>query len=143
MKQTGMIIDKKENMATLKMQRHSACGSCGGCGMGKEKGNIMIEALNKIDADIGDFVEVDIEAPNLLKGAFIAYVIPLAFLLGGMLGGNVVLKGIQYNGNIEMGSALIGLILMAITFLIIKINEPKLKKSEEYTPIITNIVIHE
>ncbi|SHJ87280.1 SoxR reducing system RseC family protein [Tepidibacter formicigenes] len=140
MRQTGVIIDKNENMATLKMQRHSACASCGACEMGDESKDITIDALNKVNAQVGDFVEVDIETTNVLKAAAIAYVIPLFMLLMGIMFGNKILKVINYNGNIETMSAIIGLGLMVITFVIIKINEPKFKKSEEYTPVITNIL---
>lgn len=141
MKQTGIVISKNENIATIKTQRHSACGSCGGCAKGKEgPASVTVEAINKVNANIGDFVEVDMETTNVLKAAAIAYVIPLFCLLIGVLAGNKILKVINYNGNVDTGSALLGFTLMIISFLIIKMNEPNFKKSEQYTPIITNVI---
>ncbi|WFD09247.1 SoxR reducing system RseC family protein [Tepidibacter hydrothermalis] len=140
MRQTGVVVSTNENTAILKMQRHSACASCGGCGMGKEEGkDIQIEAINKIGAAKGDFVEVDVSTPNVLKAAAIAYVIPLIVLFVGIVISNKVLTAINYSSNVETMSAIIGAFLMSIVFIIIKKNEPKFKKSEEYTPIITNI----
>ncbi|SHH13937.1 SoxR reducing system RseC family protein [Tepidibacter thalassicus] len=141
MRQTGVVVDKNENMAILKIQRHSACASCGACGMGSgESKDITIEALNKADANIGDFVEVDINAPNVLKAAIIAYVIPLFMLLVGIIVSDKILKFINYNKNIETMSAIIGFGFMVMAFVIIKVYEPRLKKSEEYIPIITNVI---
>ncbi|WP_099187793.1 SoxR reducing system RseC family protein [Tepidibacter mesophilus] len=141
MRQTGVVVSTDENTAILQMQRHSACASCGGCGMGKEESKDMqIEAINRLGAKKGDFVEVDISTPNVLKAAAIAYVIPLMVLFIGIVISNKVLTSINYSSNIETMSAIIGAFLMGVTFMIIKKNEPKFKKSEEYTPIITNIV---
>ncbi|MCT4507551.1 MAG: SoxR reducing system RseC family protein [Tepidibacter sp.] len=141
MRQTGVVISTNENIAILKMQRHSACASCGGCGMGKEESKEMqIEAVNRIGATEGNFVEVDVSTPNVLKAAAIAYVIPLIVLFVGIVISSKVLTAINYSSNIETMSAIIGTLLMGIVFMIIKKNEPKFKKSEEYTPVITSIV---
>ncbi|MEJ8554886.1 SoxR reducing system RseC family protein [Tepidibacter sp. Z1-5] len=141
MRQTGVVVSTNENIAILKMQRHSACGSCGGCGMGSENSkNMQIQAVNRIGATKGDFVEVDISTPNVLKAAAIAYVIPLMVLFVGIVISSKVLTAINYRSNVETMSAIIGAFLMSIAFMIIKKNEPKFKKSEEYTPVITNIV---
>ena len=141
MRQTGVVVSTNENTAILKMQRHSACGSCGGCGMGSEDSkNMQIQAVNRIGATEGDFVEVDVSTPNVLKAAAIAYVIPLMVLFVGIVISNKVLTILNYSSNVETMSAIIGVFLMSIVFIIIKKNEPKFKKSEEYTPVITNIV---
>ncbi len=141
MRQTGVVVSTNENIAILKMQRHSACGSCGGCGMGSEDSkNMQIEVVNRIGASKGDFVEVDVSTPNILKAAAIAYVIPLMVLFLGIVISSKVLTAINYSSNVETMSAIIGTFLMGIVFMMIKKNEPKFKRSEEYTPVITNIV---
>ncbi|CAH2212637.1 SoxR reducing system RseC family protein [Tepidibacter aestuarii] len=141
MRQTGVVISTNENTAILNMQRHSACASCGGCGMGKEESKEMqIEAVNRVGAKKGDFVEVDVSTPNVLKAAAIAYVIPLIVLFVGIVISSKVLTIINYSSNVETMSAIIGTLLMSVAFMIIKKNEPKFRKSEEYTPVITNIV---
>lgn len=97
MRQTGVVVSTNENIAILKMQRHSACGSCGGCGMGSEDSkNMQIEVVNRIGASKGDFVEVDVSTPNILKAAAIAYVIPLMVLFLGIVISSKVLTAINY-----------------------------------------------
>ncbi|OPJ56781.1 SoxR reducing system RseC family protein [Alkalithermobacter paradoxus] len=140
MKQSGVVIEKKGDIAYLNMQRHSACGSCGACGMGSEKSSMKIEAINKIDANIGDFVEVDIETVDFMKAAFIIYTIPLVSLLIGVILSNKLLSTLNYSGNIEVISFIVGIVFMAGAFFIVKLNEKRLRNSKKYMPVITSII---
>ncbi|KXZ39440.1 positive regulator of sigma(E), RseC/MucC [Alkalithermobacter thermoalcaliphilus JW-YL-7 = DSM 7308] len=139
MKSLGIVINKEADIAYLKMQRHSACGSCGACKMGDEKSDIEIKAYNKIGAEIGDFVEVDMHVPNFMKAVFIVYTLPLISLLVGVVLGTKVLGQLGYN-NTETISLFIGIVLMSLTFLMIRINEKKIRQSGKYIPVITNII---
>ena len=62
MNQQGYIIEiVDEKTARLKMQRHSACASCGKCQtLSSETKDILVEVDNTIGAKIGDHVEVNI-----------------------------------------------------------------------------------
>jgi sigma-E factor negative regulatory protein RseC len=141
MQQVGKVIEVFDNhQAKLLMTKHAACESCGACHRGKENMNMNIIAFNEVDAQIGDTVEVDMETQSVLGAAFIVYVIPLFTLLAGLIGGNYLLKKIGFTRNIEIHAAGIGLIMMGLTFLIIKLFDNVFKKDQRYIPAITKIV---
>ncbi|MGL4913509.1 MAG: SoxR reducing system RseC family protein [Romboutsia sp.] len=129
------IVDKKT--AKLKMQRHSACASCGKCATTSEKKDIVVEVDNVIGAELGDKVKVNMESVNVLKAAAIVYILPLMGLLLGTIATYFILTTINFGGNIEIISGMIGLFLMFLSFVILKKNDRKFRDSREYIPIVT------
>ena len=87
MNQQGYIIEiVDDKTAKLKMQRHSACASCGKCQtLSSESKEILVEVDNSIGAKPGDHVEVNMENMNVLKATALAYLVPLIFLLVGTI----------------------------------------------------------
>lgn len=140
MNQTGIVIDTHGDIAKVKLQKHSACGDCGACQHGVENMVIDIEALNEIHAETGDFVTVDLETANVLGAAFIVYVIPLVMFLVSMFLTKTFMEINAINYNVELVSALMGFVAMAITFMIIKQNETRFHRSKKYLSTITSIV---
>lgn len=144
MNQQGYIVEIVDNItAKLKLKRHSACSSCGKCATTSEEKDIIVEVDNSIGAKVGDRVEVNMETMNVLKAAFIVYTIPLIALLIGTVGTFYVLNAISFNGNIEVISGVVGLVLTFIVFLILKKNDKKFRDSKEYIPIVTRIIVSE
>lgn len=142
MNQQGYIIEIVDDItAKLKLKRHSACASCGKCATTSEEKDIIVEVDNSIGAKVGDRVEVNMETINILKAAFIVYTIPLIALLIGIIGTFYGLKAVNFNGNIEIISAIVGLIFTIIVFLILKKNDKKFRNSKEYIPIVTKIIV--
>ncbi len=88
MKQCGQIVQIMNGTAKVKMQRHSSCSGCKACKMGSSDKPIELEALNKLDAREGDWVEVEMENQYVLTAAFMMYMIPLFFLVIGVLAGH-------------------------------------------------------
>jgi len=137
----GTVIEvQKNNKAKVLMRKHSACGDCGACQHGKENMKLNIIAFNEVSAKVGDMVEVDMETQNVLGAAFIVYVIPLFMLILGIAGGNIFLKNLQINNNLEIYTALIGFTLMAVSFAVIKSFESVFEKNRKYIPAIKKIV---
>lgn len=141
MRSTGIIVETLDhNIAKLQMKQHSACAECGKCHTESESKDLLVEVDNSVGAKKGDFVEVDLEAANVLQAAAIAYLIPLSALLIGVIATNQILNIIGYSGSKEIASTIVGLITMVISYIIIKINDNKFKQSKKYMPVITNIV---
>lgn len=142
MKQSGIIVSVNENRAKVKLQRQTSCGDCKACKLGRTDINIEIDAINSVNAKIGDHVEIDMEHQSFLIAAFIVYALPLFALIGGILIGNAVLSKsgmIEYK---DIGSGLFGLLLTAITFIVIRSREKSFKSNKKFVPIITGI-LHE
>lgn len=144
MNQQGYIIEiVDEKTARLKMQRHSACASCGKCQtLSSETKEILVEVDNTIGAKIGDHVEVNMDNMNVLKATALAYIVPLVFLMLGTIGSYFVLdKVIEAQGiGVEIISGLVGIVMMSTSYVILKRNDNKFRESRKFIPIITNIL---
>lgn len=102
-------------IATLEIERKTACGLCGqtrGCGnsiWGKlfAHRSAAFKAQNLINAKVGDSVIVGIDEKALLKSALLLYMLPLATLL---IGAILATQIYDTNGTAMIGAA-IGLVL--------------------------------
>jgi sigma-E factor negative regulatory protein RseC len=107
---------KSDSVATLEIERKTACGLCGktrGCGnsiWGKlfAHQSTAFKAQNRINAKVGDSVIVGINEKALLKSALLLYILPLATLLIGAILATKLFA--DTNGNAMLG-ALVGLVL--------------------------------
>ncbi len=141
MDRTGIVIEIDGQYSKIKLLRHTACGSCGACHLGDDQKDIKMVAKNDAGASVGDTVEVTMATDGVLGAAFIMYMIPLAALFIGFLVGDPLFSALSF-GNPEVSSAILGIGLMAITFLIIKVNDKKFLESDKYTAHVTHIVTH-
>lgn len=144
MNQQGYIIEIVDNKtAKLKMQRHSACASCGKCQtLSSESKEILVEVDNSIGAKPGDHVEVNMENMNVLKATALAYAVPLIFLLVGTIVSYFMLDMIISTQGIivELISGIIGIMLMLLSYVILKRNDSKFRDSRKFIPVITKII---
>ncbi|MTI67191.1 MAG: SoxR reducing system RseC family protein [Firmicutes bacterium] len=129
MKQKGFITKTEKKTANVIIRRETACGdkcsSCnGGCNVNATK--VMIE--NKLNAKAGDYVEIRMETKMVMKSAFILYIIPLIMLIIGTGAGVYVFKNIGYN-NYEIFGVLFGMFFLAISHIIIKIIDKRIKNN--------------
>lgn len=79
----GVVTEKSEKSVKVKIERNSACGeNCASCGMcpGTEQ---IVEVENCTNADVGDMVLVEMKSKNVLKAAFLVYILPLILLVFG------------------------------------------------------------
>lgn len=140
MDQTGKILEIIDtNTAKVLMQKHADCAHCGACNMGKGM-DIIITAINEIQAKPGDTVQVNMMSTNVFKSAFIIYVIPLIMLIVGILIGDKLFDLLGFESTKELFSMTLGFILLVLSFLGIKLNEKNFKKDKKYIPTITHIV---
>lgn len=144
MNQQGYIIEiVDDKTAKLKMQRHSACASCGKCQtLSSESKEILVEVDNSIGAKPGDHVEVNMENMNVLKATALAYLVPLIFLLVGTIVSYFMLDMIISTQGIivELISGIIGIMLMLLSYVILKRNDSKFRDSRKFIPVITKII---
>ena len=142
MEQQGYIIEIiDEKTAKLKIQRHSACVSCGKCFTTSQKKHLVIEVDNSIGAKVGDRVSINMESINILKAVGTAYIFPLISLLMGTIGSYYILQLIDNVKNIEIISSMIGIVIMLLSFFILKKNDNKFRQTRQYIPVITKIIV--
>lgn len=88
--QEGIVLEVVGDMAKVKTSRHNDCENCGAC-----PGNsaMVLDALNQVGAKPGQRVAIEVQEINMLKAAFIVYILPLiAVFIGALLGGVLAQK---------------------------------------------------
>lgn len=131
MLQTGVVQQLHHNTAEVKIIRSSSCGeNCASCGLCPGQ-TVLVEAINKADAAVGDTVIINMSDKKVLGAAFMVYIVPLIMLIIGYFSGNAVFKN-------ENCAILTGLLMTAVTFAAIIFADRKIKR--HYTPHIVNII---
>ncbi len=134
MNKIGFVTATHKSTAVVRLARHSACGDCGCCSHGGEgeSKEMLVEAFNEAGAVVGDQVHVDLGSVQVVRAAFIFYVIPLIALLVGVFAAKTILDGIGYAANSDIGAAIAGTLLMILAFVGIRFNEGRMKNSGRY-----------
>ena len=85
MKEVGVVHKTKGSFAVVRFERKTACENCNMCLKPREEMYVELRLKNKLNAKVGDIVEVTMGHKAVLTASFIVYVIPL-LLMGIALG---------------------------------------------------------
>ena len=132
MKQYGFVVSISSDSVVIEVVRSSACGDkCGSCGGNCEKKVIKAEVKNRLDAKVGDYIEIEVADKSILKAAMLVYIMPLVLLFVGIWIGYVVGNSLE-NINEELTAIVMGIIFMAISMLFLKKIDNVIKKNGKY-----------
>lgn len=70
----GIVVATSGNMAKVKIARHSDCESCGSCA---GNASLWMEVQNLVHAQVGQRVQIENRHPQVVRAAFIVYMLPL------------------------------------------------------------------
>ncbi len=140
MKQCGLVVQTLDSTAKVRMQRHSSCAGCNACKMGAEENPIELEALNPKKAIQGQMVEVEMEHEHVLLAAFLMYVVPLIFLVVGVIVGHFGLKAMGVVAYADFFTAIIAFSFTALSYIILNRSERNQSFREKMLPIITDVI---
>ncbi|WP_026893952.1 SoxR reducing system RseC family protein [Clostridiisalibacter paucivorans] len=130
MDQIGHVISVDGRFAEVDVRRTSSCGeNCAHCGGGCSVPSIRVNIENKLNASIGDYVEIEMEAKTILKGSMILYGIPLLLLVLGIVIGNSIFQGMGYDNYEVMGFG-IGILSLAVSFTILRFIDKSIQKNQ-------------
>lgn len=137
----GEVIDSRDGIAVVLVNRSSACEGCGAKGACHTFGggrDAKISVDNEVGAKAGDVVEIGIEEASLVKASFVVYILPIIALLLGAVAGQS-LSG--YIGISEGGAAAFGGLLALIgSLIVIRLFDPVFKKYRSMRPKIIKVV---
>ena len=93
--QEGIVVEVEGRIAKVKTSRHNDCENCGAC-----PGNsaIVISAFSPMQVKPGQRVVVEVQEINMLKAAFVVYLMPLLAIFLGALEGHGIAGYIAMNG---------------------------------------------
>jgi sigma-E factor negative regulatory protein RseC len=133
LEQIGVVNKVYNNIAQVQIKRTTACGGkCGECG-GCEVTSQKVEALNTVGAKVGQVVQMEMNDTQILFAAFLVYIIPLVMLFIGYLAGYSVFSS-------EFAAGVSGVLLLIISFLVLRKMDKKLARSGKYQIKITKIL---
>ena len=133
--QEGVVIAVSGKMAKVKVARHSSCESCGSC-----PGNAatVVDAVNEIGAEPGQRVVLEVKQANMLKAAFVVYMLPLIGIFGGAVIGSYLADRFLLDALIwQIAGGSVGL---GLTALYIWLFDRKAGKQSEMQPVILSII---
>lgn len=137
----GTITKVNGDKAWVCTRRSSMCEGCKSSGVCSSLGGgeeMEAEAINTIGGKVGDRVLLEISSKSLVKISFIFYMIPVIFLISGVIVGMKI--GRAYFSKPELISLLFGILGCAMAFIIVKIIARRLNKNNEYMPEIIRII---
>ncbi len=142
MEQVGIIRRTFGNQAEVVVSRLSGCGgNCAGCAAScsSETATLTVVTKNNVGAKAGDLVEIKAKPQKILKYTFIVYMVPFIMLLIGIFLGINYFQSIG-SANYEMLGFGVGMLFLAISFVIIRLLDKYIKKKEETPLEITRII---
>ncbi|MFC1823564.1 SoxR reducing system RseC family protein [Thermodesulfobacteriota bacterium] len=128
---------EKDGWSQVITTKGEACADCSSsqfCGAMGSGTNMVVKALNRVNAGIGDRVTLEVGSGTLLKSAMIVYLLPVLGLIGGMIIGSEV--GGKDGSNIHMFFSFGGL---ALGFLLTVIVSRGMSADNRLNPVITHI----
>jgi sigma-E factor negative regulatory protein RseC len=140
MEEVGIIMSIDGLTAKVTVPRKGACEGCtaGTCKPGEQ--SMEIEALNPLEARVGQTVRVVMKPYSYLKGSIIVYGIPaLALIIGAVLG-KEIFSAYFKEVNPDVISAISGFGACIVFFIFIKIWSIKVVKKQDLKPIIEEII---
>ena len=133
MLEQGKVIDIQDKFAKILITRRTACGDCGACQVGKDSLNMIVKLENKIDAKKGDNVLIELNTESFLYASLILYGIPLLALVLGIAAPYYALRTLGLANNlVQLIASISGLVLLLLSYLIIKRQESRFNKMNSF-----------
>ena len=134
----GLVTEIKEDLAIVKIHRREACGECRACLSGMTEKDMDIEAKNLCDAEVGDWVELELQDNAFFNAVMIMYGLPFLGLIAGIVLGYKAVPAVAPVSPV-FASVALGLVGMAIVFVWIRSQNPRWE-SGKYRPLAAKIV---
>ena len=138
----GLVHTIKDDLVVATIHRKEACGECRACLSGMTKTEMDIEAKNLCDAEIGDWVELELQENAFFNAVVIMYGLPFLGFFAGVVGGYYGVPNVIPGISPGLPSLVLGVLGIVIAMLWIKSQNPRWE-SGKYRPLATKIVEEE
>ena len=138
----GLVHTVNGDLVIATIHRKEACGECRACLSGMTKTEMDIEAKNLCDAEIGDWVELELQENAFFNAVVIMYGLPFIGFIAGVVGGYYGVPKVIPGISPVLPSLVLGVLGIVIAMLWIKSQNPRWE-SGKYRPLATKIVEEE
>lgn len=126
------VVEVKGNLTKVEVRRVSACGeNCANCKGGCAPTYTYIEVINNVGAKQGEYVEIEMSTRTFLAAVSITYGLPLIMLFIGVFSGNALVNNTGLRINNDVAGAIVGFILMALSYIYISKLDKKYNKQRK------------
>lgn len=140
----GIVVQvglKDRNIALVKTVQPGACEACSArhqCNPGAKGKEREVEAINSVNARVGDLIQISMDTSALLKATFLLYVFPIICMLIGSFAGHEI--GSHMSVGASLVSVLFGIASFAAAMLIVRFSAGHMALKQKYQPKITRII---
>lgn len=135
------VVTLNGDMAKVQVKRASACGdSCASCKGGCAPSHTYVDAVNQIDAAVGQEVEIEMQTKVVLSAIVINYGIPLLMLIVGIFSGSALVDSLNLNVSKDLLGIFLGFALMALSYLAAFQIDKRYKKSGKVQFVVKRII---
>lgn len=139
--ETGIVTKADGVTARVAVQKRGTCEGCAAAGVCESSGDGMeIEALNPVNAQVGQTVKVSIRPQTYLKGTLVVYGFPLVAFIAGIVLGRYVGERYLTGVNPDILSLILGFAALVISFFAVKAWSRRVETRAEYRPVIEEII---
>lgn len=128
---TGFVKTKNGEKLSVCFERPSSCDGCKGCSKGLMSKSELLTVFG--EAEVGDFVDVQMPEGRVFQASLLAYALPLCMLIAGLVAGSLLGLG----DTLAFLLALVGLVL---GYVLARLAEKYLSKKKNWRP--TIIAVH-
>ena len=122
MKKTARVVNEN-GVLMAEVLREEACAHCRGCGLGRRER--LLYPLNGEGFHEGDEITLELSGRTLSKTSLLAYGLPLACLIAGLLLGGILFSQ-------EWAQALSAILMLGVGFAVLAATEKKRKAGGQY-----------
>ena len=124
LEEIGTVVElKSKNVASVLCQKSSFCQNCAAmdsCQVGDDNTSKIVDAHNRLGAQIGDRVKLATKTKSFLQSSFILYIVPLIALVIGAATGQTLSESSMPGSDPNKLSAVMGFAFLVGSFLFIK-----------------------
>ena len=135
----GLVHTVNNDLVIATIHRKEACGECRACLSGMTKTEMDIEAKNLCDAEVGDWVELELQDNAFFYAVVIMYGLPFIGFIIGVVAGYFGLAKVLPMIHPALCSVVLGAVGIALCLAWIKSQNSRWE-SGKYRPLATKIV---
>lgn len=139
--ETGVVTKIDGMTAKVIVQKRGTCDGCAAKGVCETTTEGMeIDALNPVNAQVGQTVKVAINPRTYLKGTMVVYGIPLVALIGGAIAGKNIADRFMPGTSSDLVAVIAGFGALVVSFVLIKVFSRGSEEKAENKPVIEEII---
>ncbi len=133
MKEVAKVVKTNQDCSVVYVEKKDECSKCGMCLFPQNAKGVEINAVNPIDAKVGDTVIIELSERGKLLGVFLAFVVPLL-----LIGISFLINALTLKNDLFTLALVISLVVL--WYLILPLIDKKLKVKKDYRAQIISLI---